>query len=185
MITIVRSEHEPPIGKKVKAGLSLLGLAAAHDPKPYRKLLGKYAVATSANSNLSLASGLIEGLALQNPSFNRELSRLLSHQVAPESAFNESEDHFVEAIAGAVAGISGAVGEIAGSKARQKMTREAARQEIIGQMLAIKANQQASQAPRPSGNKQLFLIAGAVGLLAVIGLFITWQKKRLINPESI
>jgi len=185
MIRIVKEENTQALNQQSKAALSLIGVAVAKNPKPYKMLLDRYGIQVPTSDKISLANGLVEGLALQNKAFNRELTELLSKMVESETAYNPDEDeyHYVQAIAGAIAGISGAVGSIVGGKNKQKMAKEEARREMLNNMLAMKAQEQqaAAEERKFAGKKSLYLIIGVLGLLGIISFFYFRQRKNSIN----
>ncbi len=187
MIRIVKEENTQVLNQQSKAALSLIGVAVAKNPKPYKMLLDRYGIQVPTSDKISLANGLVEGLALQNKTFNRELTELLSNMVESETAYNPDEDeyHYVQAIAGAIAGISGAVGSIVGGKNKQKMAKEEARREMLNNMLAMKAQEQqaAAEERKLAGKKSLYLIIGVLGLLGIISFFYFRQRKNLINTN--
>ncbi len=185
MIRIVKEENTQALNQQSKAALSLIGVAVAKNPKPYKMLLDRYGIQVPTSDKISLANGLVEGLALQSKAFNRELTELLSKMVESETAYNPDEDeyHYVQAIAGAIAGISGAVGSIVGGKNKQKMAKEEARREMLNNMLAMKAQEQqaAAEERKLAGKKSLYLIIGVLGLLGIISFFYFRQRKKSIN----
>ena len=69
MIRIVKEENTQALNQQSKAALSLIGVAVAKNPKPYKMLLDRYGIRVQTSDKISLANGLVEGLALQNKTF--------------------------------------------------------------------------------------------------------------------
>lgn len=174
MIRIVREENPNRLDEQSKSTLALLGVAISSNPKLFKKLLDKYGIQVPTSDKISLANGIIEGLAQQSKFFNQELSILISQVMQEEASFTaDDESNYVQAIAGAIAGISGAVGNIVGGRNKQKLAKEEARREMLNNMIAMKAQEQqaVSDQKKMESKKQLYLILGGLALVTTLGFF--------------
>ena len=71
MIRIVREENPNRLDERSKSTLALLGVAISSNPKLFKQLLDIYGIQVPTSDKISLANGIIEGLAQQSKSFLR------------------------------------------------------------------------------------------------------------------
>ncbi|AJR04870.1 hypothetical protein [Siansivirga zeaxanthinifaciens] len=186
MIRIVREENPNRLDERSKSTLALLGVAISSNPKLFKQLLDKYGIQVPTSDKISLANGIIEGLAQQSKSFNQELSILISQVMQEEASFTaDDESNYVQAIAGAIAGISGAVGNIVGGRNKQKLAKEEARREMLNNMIAMKAQEQqaVSDQKKMESKKQLYLVVGGLALVATLGFFYFRHQQNSLKTN--